>query len=213
MLQALKYDFIVYAPDVGPNYTISDKIKPLSMKTYIGEPPEIHTGCYRGDPGQHRNSGSSYDKYKPSFWLNRTVWHLCHWNFHLLSFWLALVLLWDVSYVMINENFPMITSPLLSNVHHRAMIMPVSLSLTRLIHISPSCWRMDNPNCGEKGTEGNREVFPHKNFKSNFPTFSVHTSAFQPVRQYALVRMRKPCGADDKHGADECGWENPVLLL
>jgi len=67
MLQALKYDFIVYAPDVGPNYTISDKIKPLSMKTYIGEPPEIHTGCYRGDPGQHRNSGSSYDKYKPSF--------------------------------------------------------------------------------------------------------------------------------------------------
>jgi len=26
---------------------------------------------------------------------------------------------------------------------------------------------------------------------------------FQPVRRYALVRMRKPCSADDKHGADE----------
>jgi len=28
-------------------------------------------------------------------------------------------------------------------------------------------------------------------------------SAFRPVRRYALVRMRKPCSADDKHGADE----------
>jgi len=34
----------------------------------------------------------------------------------------------------------MVTSPLLSNVHHRAMITPISLLLTRLIHISPSCW-------------------------------------------------------------------------
>ena len=34
----------------------------------------------------------------------------------------------------------MITYPLLSNVHHRAMITPVSLLLTRLVHISPSCW-------------------------------------------------------------------------
>jgi len=34
----------------------------------------------------------------------------------------------------------MITSPLLSNVHHRAMITPVSLLFTRLIHISPSCF-------------------------------------------------------------------------
>ena len=33
----------------------------------------------------------------------------------------------------------MITSRLLSNVHHRA-ITPVSPLLTRLIHISPSCW-------------------------------------------------------------------------
>jgi len=33
----------------------------------------------------------------------------------------------------------MISSPLLSNVRHRAMITPVSLLLTRLIHISPSC--------------------------------------------------------------------------
>jgi len=34
----------------------------------------------------------------------------------------------------------MITSPLLTNVRHRAMITPVSHSLTRLIHIKPSCW-------------------------------------------------------------------------
>jgi len=34
----------------------------------------------------------------------------------------------------------MITSPLLSNVRHRAMITPVSPPLTRLIHIRASCW-------------------------------------------------------------------------
>jgi len=34
----------------------------------------------------------------------------------------------------------MITSPLLSNVRHRAMIMPVSPLRTGLIHIIPSCW-------------------------------------------------------------------------
>jgi len=34
----------------------------------------------------------------------------------------------------------MITSPLLSNVRHRAMLTPVSPLRTRLIHISPSCW-------------------------------------------------------------------------
>jgi len=28
-------------------------------------------------------------------------------------------------------------------------------------------------------------------------------SALQPVRRYALMRMRKPCGADDKRVADE----------
>ena len=48
----------------------------------IGEPPEIQMGCYRGDPGQQRHSGSSYDL----FWLNKTVRRLCHGNFHLLSF-------------------------------------------------------------------------------------------------------------------------------
>jgi len=40
-----------------------------------------------------------------------------------------------------------------------------------------------------------------------------YAGAFQPVRRYALVRMRKPRGADDKHGADECVWENLVALL
>jgi len=33
----------------------------------------------------------------------------------------------------------MITSPLLNNVRHR-LLTPVSPLLTRLIHISPSCW-------------------------------------------------------------------------
>jgi len=32
------------------------------------------------------------------------------------------------------------TFPLLSNVRHRAMIMPVSHPLAKLILISPSCW-------------------------------------------------------------------------
>jgi len=40
-----------------------------------------------------------------------------------------------------------------------------------------------------------------------------YAGAFQPVRRYALVLMRKPRGADDKHGADECVWENLVVLL
>ena len=40
-----------------------------------------------------------------------------------------------------------------------------------------------------------------------------YSSTFQPARRYALVRMRKSCGSDDKHGADACGWQNPVLLL
>jgi len=43
-------------------------------------------------PGQQRHPGSSRDLY----WLTlniATVRGLCHWNFHLLSFWLALSLL------------------------------------------------------------------------------------------------------------------------
>ena len=34
----------------------------------------------------------------------------------------------------------MITSLLLSNLRHRAMITPVSRLLAKLIYISPSCW-------------------------------------------------------------------------
>jgi len=34
----------------------------------------------------------------------------------------------------------MITSALVSNVRHRAIITPVSPRRARLIHISPSCW-------------------------------------------------------------------------
>ena len=103
MSQALKYDVIIYAPYEGLNYTIIlDKITSLWKR--ISEPPEIQIGCYRGDPGQQRHSGSSYDK-SAFILLNKTVRRLRHWNFHLLSFWLALLLLWDVSYVKINEKF------------------------------------------------------------------------------------------------------------
>jgi len=71
----------------------------------ISEPPEIQIGCYRGDPGQQRHSGSSYDL----FWLNKTVRRLRHWNFHLLSFWLALLLLCDVSNMMSsNDKFSIV---------------------------------------------------------------------------------------------------------
>ena len=72
--------------------------------------------------------------------LNKTVRRLCHWNFHLLSFWLALSLPCDVIICKNKWEILMITSSLLSNVRHRAMITPVRPSLTRLIYISPSCW-------------------------------------------------------------------------
>jgi len=52
----MKQDVIIYAPYVGLKYTILDKIKPLWKR--ISEPPEIQIGCYRGDPGQQRHSGS-----------------------------------------------------------------------------------------------------------------------------------------------------------
>jgi len=97
--QALKYDVITYTRYEGLNYIISEKIKPLWKP--IGEPPEIQIGCYRGDPGQQRDPGSSYNL----LWLNKTVRQLRHWNFRLLSSWLALSLLCDVSYLTINEKF------------------------------------------------------------------------------------------------------------
>ena len=58
--QASKYDVITYTPYERLNYTVLDKMIPLWK--HIGEPPEIQIGCYRGDPGQQRHSGSSYDK-------------------------------------------------------------------------------------------------------------------------------------------------------
>jgi len=48
-----------------------------------------------GRTKSQRHSGSSYNL----FGLNKTVWYLRHWNSHLLSLWLALLLLCDVSYV------------------------------------------------------------------------------------------------------------------
>ena len=55
----------------------------------------------KGDSRQRRHSGSSRDL----CWLIATVRRLRHWNFHSLSFWLAISLLCDVSYVTVNETF------------------------------------------------------------------------------------------------------------
>ena len=126
---------LLHTPYEGLNYTILDKLTPL-LKC-IAELPEIQIGYYRGDPGQQRHLGSSYDL----FWLNKIVRRLRHWNFHLLSFWLALLLLCDVSYVIMRSSYDY--SPLLRNVRHRAVITPVSPLLTRLIRISPSCWTIN----------------------------------------------------------------------
>ena len=116
-------------------YTILDKITPLSKR--IGEPPEIQIGCYRGDPGHQRHSGSSNDL----FWLTeQNPSTLRHWNFLLLSFWLALSLLYDVKLCNNQWEILIITYPLLSSLRHRAMITPVSPLLTRLIHNSPRWW-------------------------------------------------------------------------
>jgi len=93
--QVSKYDVITYSPYEG----LICKIAPLWKR--IGETPEIQIGCYRGGPGHQRHSGSSYDL----VWLNKTVRRFRHWNFYFLSFWLALSLLCDVSYVTVNEKF------------------------------------------------------------------------------------------------------------
>jgi len=58
-LQALKYDVITYPPYEDLNCTILDKITPLWKR--ICEPPELQIGCYRGEPGQQRHSGSSHE--------------------------------------------------------------------------------------------------------------------------------------------------------
>jgi len=61
--QALKYGVITCIPYEGLNYIILDKITLVWKR--IGEPPQIQTGCYRGDPDQQRHSGSSHSL----FWL------------------------------------------------------------------------------------------------------------------------------------------------
>ena len=90
--QALEYDAITYTPYEGLTYTILDKTTPLWKS--IGEPPEIQIGCYRGNAGHQRHSGSSYDL----FWLpelNRSKVRLRHWSCLFISFWLALSFSYD----------------------------------------------------------------------------------------------------------------------
>jgi len=81
------------------NYTISDKITPLWKR--IGEPLEIKIGCYRGNPGQQRHSGSSNDL----FWLTKTVRRLRHWKFPFAFILAGITVLCDLSYVTMNEKF------------------------------------------------------------------------------------------------------------
>jgi len=85
--QSLKYGVITCTSYEGLNYINLNKIPHVWKR--IGEPPEIQIGWYRDDPGQQRHTGSSYSL----FWRNKTVRGLRHWNFYLLSFWLALSLL------------------------------------------------------------------------------------------------------------------------
>jgi len=88
----------------------------------------------RGDPGQQRHSGSS----RNICWVSATFRGLRHWNFQLLSFWLALSLLCDVGYATMNKQIVLMRTPLLRITRHRAMITPVRPVRTRLIHISPN---------------------------------------------------------------------------
>ena len=64
--QTLEHDVITYAPCESLNYTILDKIIPLSKP--VGEPAEIQIGCYRDDPGQsvtRAHQTISSDRIKP----------------------------------------------------------------------------------------------------------------------------------------------------
>jgi len=97
--QALKYDFITYTPYDGPNYTILDKITPLWKR--IGESPEIQIGCYR-DGSRSTASLKLIIRFILTEWNHSTLASL---KFPLLSFWLALSLRCDVSYVTINDKF------------------------------------------------------------------------------------------------------------
>jgi len=74
-------------PYEGQNYTISNKITPLRKRK--GEPPEIQIGCYRGNSRTAASLGLITNLY----WLNATFPGLRYWNFHLLSFWMAVSLL------------------------------------------------------------------------------------------------------------------------
>ena len=92
------------------------KITPLWKR--ISEPPEIQTGCYRGDS----RSAASLGAHHATCWLNKTVRGLRHWNIHLLSFWHYRC---SVTLGRLRNNIweVLITSPLLNNVRHRAMIL------------------------------------------------------------------------------------------
>ena len=91
----------------------------------------------QGDPGQQRHSGSSYNL----DWLNKTVRMKFPFAFILAGIIVALCRKLSNNKCVVL----MMTSPLLSNIRHRAMITPVSPLLTRLIHISPSCWTIYHP--------------------------------------------------------------------
>jgi len=79
------------------------------------------------------------DPWRNLYWMNATVRGLQYWNFNLLSFWLAISLLCDVSFAFatMNKKF---SRALLRNVRDRVMITPANPLRTRLIHISPSYW-------------------------------------------------------------------------
>jgi len=90
--QAIKYYAITYTPYEGLNCIIlENKTTPLWKR--IGEPPDVQIGCYRAT---QVISVTRANHTICSDWLNKTAQRLGHWNFHLLSFWLALSLPCDV---------------------------------------------------------------------------------------------------------------------
>ena len=100
----------------------------------IGEPPEIQIGCYGGTQVNSvtRAHRTIYSDWIKPFDACVTGISICfHSGWHYCCS-VTLVIWWVL----------MISSPLLSNVRHAAVITPVSplLTRTRLIHISPSCW-------------------------------------------------------------------------
>jgi len=136
--QALKYDVIKYTPYEFHHMELRYFRKNYNtMKTYRWTTWNSNR-LLQGRPRSSASLGLII-RFILTDWT-KTVQRLRHWKFQLLLMWLALSLPCDVMLWNNKWEILKIISPLLSNVCHRPMITPPSPPLTRLIHISPSCW-------------------------------------------------------------------------